>query len=118
MNTVTFPIRQENLSGRDDTYHEEVDTSELKNCLLSTNETSAEPKLTCHKTKSSYHVPNYCNVPVGSALYYRPIMGEGEFQTVIKGLAIQSQDCTFTLATDVSKHTAWINSVVFGSKAY
>lgn len=114
-----FTFRQEKLSVRNDTYHELVKNTEIDNCLSGngTNEINNE-KLACFKTRSSYHVPDYCTVPVGSIIYHHPYCETRKVvdKSVIKGLAIQSKDCTFTLATDIPKHYEWINSVVFGSE--
>lgn len=67
----------------------------------------------CFKS-NSYHVPDFCNVPHGSPITKRHFSSVPR-QTLIKGLAVQSLDCTFTLAINISKHFDWINSVVIGS---
>lgn len=96
-------------------------SSDINYCLPR-NETNTDlntENLICFKTESSYHVPGFCTVPVGSAIPYHMYDSYSSSlirKSVIKGLVIQNNDCTFTLATDLSNHYEWINSVVFGSE--
>lgn len=89
--------------------------SEIGNCLArnGTNTNLDTEKLACFKTASSYHVPDYCTVPVSSTIFYQPY--DQKYKAMIKGFVIESHDCDFTLATDLSNHYDWINTIVFGS---
>lgn len=57
------------------------------------------------------HFPDLCNIPYASPVTSKVLRKDGP--TVIKGLTVQSLDCAYTLAINISKHYEWINSVVF-----
>ncbi|XP_063709042.1 ovochymase-2-like, partial [Culicoides brevitarsis] len=65
----------------------------------------------CYKS-DFYHIPGLCYVPSSSPIV-KEYFPTNQLQTLVEGLAIKSDDCTFTRAVDVSKHFNWINSVVF-----
>ncbi|XP_063709657.1 uncharacterized protein LOC134838122 [Culicoides brevitarsis] len=76
----------------------------------------AESNQLCYKS-DFYHIPGLCNVPNGSPVI-KKYFSNIQMQTLVEGLAVKSDDCTFTRAVDVSKHFDWINSVVFEKQDY
>lgn len=99
------------MNGFSDEFKEVVKISELSNCLAQNQMNESSDYLICYKS-DSYFIPDFCNVPAGSAISYQGF--RDRHKTVLKGLALKSYDCTFTLAINITKHYEWINSVVFG----
>lgn len=65
----------------------------------------------CYKN-DHYQVPGFCDVFYGSPIYHK--YNKFPYQSIVQGLAVQSDECSFTFAINLSSHLDWINSVVFG----
>lgn len=96
--------------------HQEVQVTSLDDCIkgidLETDLESTGGTLFCVKNEFN-HVPQTCHVSIGSPIFFKDFLDVPQ-QTLVKGLVLATQDCTFTLALNVSQHYNWINSVVFG----
>lgn len=82
-------------------------------CLSENLTNLNDDRFMCFKSEP-YHVPGYCDIPYGSPVTEIPSFTMERSKFFIKALTVQSIDCTFTLAVNISKHYDWINSVVFG----
>uniref|UniRef100_A0A336LJD3 CSON006037 protein n=1 Tax=Culicoides sonorensis TaxID=179676 RepID=A0A336LJD3_CULSO len=93
-------------------------SNEIENChTFSKKDTfynNSSNSFVCFQN-SDYHVPGVCQVPYGSPIIRKHFSVTHPRATFVKGLTVQGNDCTFTLALNTSKHYDWMNSIIFNS---